>query len=245
MSPGGHMRIGQLSDIHLKGSADRRDRLMRSLAHAQAMKVDHLVLTGDLTSRGRASELEELASCLSGWPSEKVTVVPGNHDAGTAFDQALRGGSLSRFAVTSLSPVRLGGLRIIPIDTRFSKRALLFRAVGQVGRPQLEWMAMEIADRSGPVLIAAHHGPQWHPLHAFDGLSDRAQVLRLMGLREDVHIISGHDHRVLDIGRVHVAASVAHHPDPLRTYLFRDGRLYVEHKSEQIGNYMTFGRRVF
>ena len=70
-----------------------------------------------------------------------------------------------------------------------------------------------------PVLIVAHHGPQFGGvLHPFRGLIDRAGVMRLLGRSPDIHYLCGHDHRVLDIGQVHTAGSVATHDDPLRLY---------------------------
>lgn len=236
------LRIAHLSDLHLNGSLERRGKLLRGLAQALEKKADHLLLTGDLTSKGRESQFEELAACLMGWPSERVTIVPGNHDEGGAFDSAMLDGSLRRFARTSLIPVDLGAVRIVPIDTRYEKRAPIFKAVGNVGRAQLAGLAKEIFEiPRKPLLIAMHHGPQLHPLHVLDGLSDRAQVLRLMELRDDVHIACGHDHRVLDLGRIHVAASVAHHKDPLRMYTVADGKFQVGYKSEEMGYYMTLG----
>jgi 3',5'-cyclic AMP phosphodiesterase CpdA len=246
------LRIAHLSDLHLNGSYDRRARLLRGLAHAAQRGAHHLVLTGDLTSKGRAEQFAELAQCLSAWPSGQVTIVPGNHDAGTAYNLALMGGALSRFAATSgIDTVSLASrvvdlphVRILPLDTRFTRRALLFRAIGNVGARQLGGIAQAIVDRSKPLLLVMHHGPIWSPLHFFDGLSDRAQVSRLLEMRPDVHVLSGHDHRVLDIGRVHVAASVAHHPDPLRMYSILNGRLEVDYRSGEEGDYLSFGRRI-
>lgn len=235
------LRIGHLTDLHLKGKAERRDRFFRALAKARDFKVDHLVLTGDLTSSGRPDQFLELASCLASWPSEKVTIVPGNHDEGFGFDDALAGGCLGRFRATSKGIIRVGELRILPLDTRFPRRALAFKAIGRLGSAQLGSLRSEI-QTPGPLLVACHHGPQLHPLHAFDGLVDRRAFGALLDSREDVHVASGHDHRILDLGRVHVAASVAHHPDPLRTYLVSSGKISIDYKASEKGSYWSLGR---
>lgn len=234
--------IGHLSDLHLNGKADRRARLVSGLAAARCQQVDHLVLTGDLTKNGRPEQFTELAGCLAGWGNHEVTIVPGNHDEGDGFDQSLAGGSLARFSAASRGIILRAGVRLLPLDTRFKKRALAFKAIGQIGSQQLETIAREILDRSSPLILVQHHGPQFHPMHLFDGLSDRAVLGRLLELRDDVHVLSGHDHRVLDLGRVHVAASVAHHPDPLRVYRALGGKLEPIYKSPIEGNYLTFGR---
>jgi len=234
------LRIGHLTDLHLKGKPSRRERLVRGLEKARALGVHHLLLTGDLTSSGKPSQFLELAACLSSWPSDRLTVIPGNHDEGSAFDQALLSGCLSRFLHTSKGVVRVGELRILPVDTRFPRRALAFKAVGLVGASQLGMIASELRT-PGPILIAAHHGPQLHPMHLFDGMVDRKALIGLLESREDVHVASGHDHRILDLGRVHVAASVAHHDDPLRTYLVRDGKITTEYKAGERGNYFSLG----
>ncbi|HOX29383.1 MAG TPA: metallophosphoesterase, partial [bacterium] len=42
--------------------------------------VDHILLAGDLTDTGAASELEAVAAALRGRDANLISVVPGNHD---------------------------------------------------------------------------------------------------------------------------------------------------------------------
>lgn len=71
--------ILHLSDPHLDSSSARTDRLTSVLADAQVRRPDAIVVTGDITERGRADEYRAFARCLSleGLPS---LTVPGNHD---------------------------------------------------------------------------------------------------------------------------------------------------------------------
>ena len=73
--------LGHLSDLHIGRSVandDRARRLCRALVEAS---VDHVVVTGDLTHRGRTDEWErfqEIFAPLS--DSDRLTLIPGNHD---------------------------------------------------------------------------------------------------------------------------------------------------------------------
>jgi 3',5'-cyclic AMP phosphodiesterase CpdA len=233
------MILAQLSDIHLNGTPKRRQKFLRGLGEARDVGADHLILTGDLTSRGRPEQIHELGAVLeAAWPG-RATIIPGNHDAGDAFDRALqKGGALGRFARDSLGAVDLGAGVIVPIDTRYERRALLFRAMGRAGKAGFG-AALE-ARRSHPgktLVLVMHHGPQGH--YVLDELVDRKGFgAMLVGLGE-AHVLCGHDHRLLDKGNVHVAPSVAYHPDPLRTYELAGGRLEVRRRSSDPGQSMT------
>jgi 3',5'-cyclic AMP phosphodiesterase CpdA len=247
------MLIAHLSDLHLKGQPDRRARILSALVQARTYRPDHLVLTGDLTASGKMTQMIELGHILAeaGW--EKVTLIPGNHDAGGAFDAALQGGVLGRFEQFSkgVVPLKKDGAvfgRLIALDTRYRRRALAFSALGLVGASQFR--ALEEAMLEGgisrlPTLIAMHHGPQYHPLGLFDGLVDRRSFLAFLKRHSQAHVLAGHDHRVLDIGTIHVAASAAHHGDPLRLYrLGRGGSFEIVYRSSERGSYLSFGRGI-
>ncbi len=93
------MRIGHVSDLHLsdRGRYPRAGILPRDcdrhsvrlaqrvLDQLEEAQVDHLVVTGDLTLSGEATEFERAAKLLRKWADAgKLTVVPGNHDVWTA-----------------------------------------------------------------------------------------------------------------------------------------------------------------
>ncbi len=89
------VRLGHISDLHV---ADRSryprhgftprdcDRhsvkvARKLLAALREEEVDHLLVTGDLTLSGEASEFERAAELLAPFAKEgKLTVLPGNHD---------------------------------------------------------------------------------------------------------------------------------------------------------------------
>jgi Icc protein len=224
------IRLAHLSDTHMNGTADRRMRLIQGLSQATTAGAKHLLLTGDLTKNDRPEEYRELAGVLSTyWPGTS-TVIPGNHDP-------------THFGPTFGSPalLDLGDAFVLPLDTRYRRRAPLFRALGRVGAEQLAAVQRLASSTSKPVVVAMHHGPQSHPLQWLDGLVDRHRMLGLLSAHPNVHVCCGHDHRALDIGRIHVAGSVAHHPEPLRLYDVIDGRFFPSYRSAEPGRYMTLG----
>jgi 3',5'-cyclic AMP phosphodiesterase CpdA len=216
--------LAHISDLHLDGTRPPRERLSRALENAWSRKPDHLIVTGDVTAGGSRRHIAELRAALVGWPTP-VTVVPGNHD-----------GSLVGFtsAITDF-----GDALLVPVDTRANYKPWAFSALGRVGFAQLAVIDRLTARSDRPVVLAMHHGPQYHPLHVFDGLVDGLRVRTLLRDRPWVHIVCGHDHRCLDVGRVHVAPSVAHHPDPVRIYQIAGRDVRPVYRSEYTGAYFT------
>ena len=75
-------RLLFLRDVALlvnQSSERRRAALYRSL---RQQRVDHLLVTGDLSTSARRGEFEQIAAelRLHGWEGDRVTILPGNHD---------------------------------------------------------------------------------------------------------------------------------------------------------------------
>src|SRR4051794_25188148 len=71
--------LAHLSDLHLGRSAAHDDEVARAVEALDA--VDHVVVSGDVTDRGRAldfARFERLFAPLAA--TGRLTVVPGNHD---------------------------------------------------------------------------------------------------------------------------------------------------------------------
>jgi Icc protein len=73
--------LAHVSDLHFGRSAGndhRAARISRALADA---RVDHVVVTGDLTHRGRRRELDQFHDAFAPLrEAARLTVIPGNHD---------------------------------------------------------------------------------------------------------------------------------------------------------------------
>lgn len=239
-------RIAHLSDLHLNGQDERRLRFALALEKALAGGAEHLVLTGDLTADGADAQFTELSNALSAWPPGRVTLIGGNHDlGGKDWTTVLLTSPLKRYFKTSVPCGRggfadLGDCLILPVSTQYKKRSFIFRALGHADEADLASLCAVTDQSRRPILIAMHHGPQWHPLQFFDGLTNRQAFLDLLSRAPNVTILCGHDHRALDLegGRIFTAASVADHADPLRLYDVAGGRVVPIYRSADPGRYL-------
>jgi Icc protein len=83
MGPGRAQRrtLAHISDLHIGRSAEndaRAQQLCRALVDAS---VDHVVVTGDLTHRGRLSEWTRFRELFAPFlDTDRMTLIPGNHD---------------------------------------------------------------------------------------------------------------------------------------------------------------------
>jgi 3',5'-cyclic AMP phosphodiesterase CpdA len=265
------MRIAHFSDLHLhalEGVPPWRFlnkrltgwanlRIKRGSIHKTAyvdavvdeiarQKIDHVVVTGDLTNLALESEFQvarQLFERLAFEPS-RVTVVPGNHDLYT------RGSLTSRRFESYFAPwlesdlpelaVDVGGGRfpvvklrgpaaVVGLSSAVPRPPLI--AAGELGSAQLCALARvlahpEVARRT--LVLALHHPPvhPWSRLkkHA-EGLRDAAELLRRLESVERGLVLHGHLHRrlqrvlVTNAGRLlQVGATSAslEHPSPDR-----------------------------
>src|SRR5712692_9836265 len=72
-------RIAPLSDLHAAATTDESlQRLVRAVLRSGA---DHVAITGDVTHRGRAAELERFRRAFAPLLGNgRAVIVPGNHD---------------------------------------------------------------------------------------------------------------------------------------------------------------------
>jgi Icc protein len=75
------LSLAHLSDLHIGAGRKAEERAIALSELLLATNVDHVVVTGDITNRGRRDELERFRRIFAPWISEgKLTAVPGNHD---------------------------------------------------------------------------------------------------------------------------------------------------------------------
>jgi 3',5'-cyclic AMP phosphodiesterase CpdA len=221
---------------------ERRERALSALRRARMAEVDHVVVTGDLTEDGVASQFEALAEVLaeSKLAPERVTLVPGNHDLyddGKAFARALEG-PLSAYAATSRpgAVTELSGAVIVPISTAVPLPVT--RSSGEIEAGALARLARLAEDPHFAwkvVLAAQHHPPGRHAIAAWqwiDGLQTPEAMDALLSRCEWVHVVHGHAHRSVDRSvragaspRVFGAEAVVNGKTTLRLYRATCGRL--------------------
>jgi Icc protein len=73
--------LAHVSDLHLGKNADTERRACGIRDALLAAEVDHVVVTGDLTHRGRLTELKTFWQIFAPLAAlNRLTIVPGNHD---------------------------------------------------------------------------------------------------------------------------------------------------------------------
>ena len=227
-------------------AAARRKKFIRSMACASRSGAQHIVVSGDLTEVGAPEEYEALAEALhhTGIAAERITLVPGNHDAYTsphAWRIALDG-PLRAFAATSAGGSRAiverGDVCFVPLDV--SRHQPLTRSAGELSTADADRLERLVADRSfraRAMVVVAHHPPFSHNTAAYqwiNGLRGGARVMDLLSRLRNVYAMHGHLHyvvdRVVEFGKVRIFGAPAIVDDlegeaRVRLYELRDGVL--------------------
>jgi 3',5'-cyclic AMP phosphodiesterase CpdA len=228
-------RLSYLSFGRRLDPAERRERLRKALADVRAAQVDHLILTGDLTEDGHPAQFEVLAEVLadSRIAPERITIVPGNHDAygdGAAFEEAMAG-PLRAYAPTSgiCNPLQLRDATLIPVSTAFQQTCL--RSAGAISEPDRAALARIVTDAAfagRPLIFAQHHhpGPYLVPIWQWiDGMLEHRVFSQLFEQCPNLYVVHGHTHRAVDKAvrrgeqaRIFSATAVVDSDGPLRMY---------------------------
>jgi 3',5'-cyclic AMP phosphodiesterase CpdA len=227
------LRLAQVSDPHFQSFRDLRLRdffgkrvlgglnllvrrrrkhdmalLQAMAADVRARGVDHLALTGDLCNIALTSEWAAAVRWIeaSGLSPDRVTVIPGNHDA--YVPRVVADGVFERmFSAYQTAEVRIDAATY-PFARLRGELALVctttgvptgdFGAWGRLGEDQLArleslLLSSEVKSRKRVLLI--HHPPLVHRPGEERNLRDR-QALQAVLLRTGADLIlHGHDHR--------------------------------------------------
>src|SRR4051812_18580349 len=146
--------LAHLSDLHLGRSPAQDEAVGRAVAALDG--IDHVVVSGDVTERGRAHEyarFEQLFAPLVA--AGRLTVVPGNHDRlGEDMGPRLQSGARVQ---TETRP----GLYIVRIDSTGSHNRFLLaghRDLGDRGLSDVEHPVAR-APAEHVVVVTLHHHP--------------------------------------------------------------------------------------
>jgi 3',5'-cyclic-AMP phosphodiesterase len=195
----------------------RAERLRRALDLARTGGADHVVVTGDLTESGRLEQFEHLAEVLleTGIDPQRMTLVPGNHDAYDAertWAKAVAG-PLRPFAEASAGAghvghagrvVEVGGAVLLPVDATFhqpvTRSAGLFTPEAALA---IERRAADARLRRKPMFVVLHHPPFERRLRAWqwiDGLVGHERLLDILRRFRGLGVLHGHMHSSTDRG---------------------------------------------
>ena len=192
--------LGYLNWTRNRQSIHRRDILDALVADLQAQTPDHIAVTGDLVNIALDEEFAPARRWLDGVGSpERVSVVPGNHDAyvaataprfGETFADYIRGDD----GATGFPYLRRRD-RIAIIGVSSAVPTAPFMATGWLGdaqRARLETMLQSLASERVFRVLLIHH-----PLRSrsrFKRLTDSAELIALLQRHPVDLVLHGHDH---------------------------------------------------
>jgi 3',5'-cyclic AMP phosphodiesterase CpdA len=157
--------LAHLSDLHLGRDDETAASAAALVAALDAAGVDQVLVTGDVTDRGRIAELQTFRRIFAPLGSGRVVVVPGNHDR--LGDDAA--GWLMRTRVhAQVSP----GLFTIRLDSTAPHNRSLLDGHGQLTPRDIEEVEVVLqAAPAGALVVLMLH----HHLHALpeDGMWER------------------------------------------------------------------------
>lgn len=198
----GKRALGYLNWTRNRHKYHRRDVLDALVSDLQAQAPDHIAVTGDLVNLALDAEFAPARTWLeSVGPTDRVTVIPGNHDAyvratrhrfAEAFQDYLRG---DQAPVDVAFPLlrRRGPLALISTSSAVPTPPMM--ATGWLGRSQLdalEGMLAGLAAEPAFRVLLIHH-----PLRSdsrFKRLTDSAALLALLQRHGVELVLHGHDH---------------------------------------------------
>lgn len=210
-------RLTGLVNLRLKREHKHRPAHVRAIGREVARaKVDHVVITGDLTNLALEQEFEAVKLLIEeelGFDAQHVTIVPGNHDLYTRG--AMRDRRFSRFFAPYLESdlphlaaditlgrfpvVKLRGpLAFIGLTSAVPRPPLV--ASGELGMKQLEALARILAHdevkRRTPVLALHHpiHNPPSRIKVLVEGLVDADHLRDAVADIESGLLLHGHLH---------------------------------------------------
>lgn len=192
--------LGYVNWTRNRHKYQRREVLDAIVADMKAQGPDHIAVTGDLVNLALDAEFAPARAWLDGvGPPDRVTAIPGNHDAyvqatshrfGETFAPYLEGDD-GRIGFPALR--RRGPLALISLSTAVPTLPLM--ATGTLGRDQLAALA-QVLDRLAAEdlfrVLLVHH-----PLKSDarqKRMTDSADLLALLKRHGVELILHGHDH---------------------------------------------------
>lgn len=242
--------LGYLSWRHRRRHEHRAEVLDALRADLARCRPDHIAVTGDLTHVGLPHEFRQAAAWLGRLgPPERITVVPGNHDAYVReawrdtfaqWSAYMRGDDASEAEGDAAFPtlrVR-DGVALIGLST--ARPSAPFFATGRLGLGQLEGLErmLESAGVAGRFrIVLLHHPPGRDTVRWRKSLRDGEALRNVLARRGAELVLHGHAHfsaatyldgahgRNLAIG-VPSASALSHRADRCAAYhLYRIRRV--------------------
>ena len=259
----GKRALGYLNWTRNRHKYQRREALDALVADLKAQAPDHIAVTGDLVNLALRSEFAPALAWLEGvGPPDRVTAIPGNHDAYVSATRHLFGETFLNYiagddAASGFFPAvrRRGPIALISLSTAVPTAPLL--ATGTLGRDQLASLDRVLARLAAEDIfrvLLVHHPLRSKSRHK--RLTDSADLLALIKRHGVELVLHGHDHvhstlwvdgpngEVPAIG-VPSASALAHGRYPAAAYnLFAIERDNATWRCEQIVRSLDHGLQV-
>jgi 3',5'-cyclic AMP phosphodiesterase CpdA len=197
----GKRALGYLNWTRNRHQYHRRDVLDVLVSDMQAQVPNHIAVTGDLVNLALEAEFAPALNWLrSVGPPERVTAVPGNHDAYVratqhrfqeSFADYLRGDEASEPTFPLLR--RRGPLVLVGLSTAVPTPP--FMATGTLGRAQIEALEQNLSQLAGDDafrVLLVHHSLRSDS--RIKRLTDAPELLALLKRHGVDLVLHGHDH---------------------------------------------------
>ena len=211
------MILVQLTDLHVRPRREPAYRVAetnmlteRALRAVRDLKwkPDAVVISGDLTDNGLASEYAVLSEMLGRLIKVPVYVVPGNHDRRDVLKEKL--GHLpgvlsdSRFVQYAVDDHEI---RLVMLDT-----VIPGSGAGELCAMRLAWLDDTLAaEPNKPTIVVMHHPPFACGIQHMDRIALRnpAEFAAVIARHPQVkRILCGHHHRPINAAVAHTIASI-------------------------------------
>ena len=195
------MIIAHLSDLHLDGGERAEDRVAAVMAWLGGVRVDAIVVTGDIADHGEPGEYRRAAELLE--HRAPVLVLPGNHDVRAAFRAGLLGEPESDAPIDRA--VEVGGVLFALCDSTIPGRG-----AGYLADATLAWLDAALSEGDGPAFVAFHHPPVEVGIPLVDAIKQSGEDRLAAVLTRHPRV------KALLAGHVHTGASTTFSGRPLR-----------------------------
>jgi 3',5'-cyclic AMP phosphodiesterase CpdA len=204
----GKRALGALNLLVRRRRKHRMELLWALLDDLRGRPFDHLALTGDLCNVALESEWAAALRWIAatGLPSERVTVIPGNHDA--YVPEVVENGAFERlFAAYQTAELRVGQATYPFVRLRDEVALVCVStgvptgdvgAWGRLGGEQLarlEAMLGAPAVKARRRVLLIHHPPVVNRAGEDRNLRDREALQALLARTGADLVLHGHDHR--------------------------------------------------
>jgi 3',5'-cyclic AMP phosphodiesterase CpdA len=181
------------------------DVLAAIVADIHAQKPDHIAMTGDILNIGLKAEFPFAAAWLETLgPPDKVSFVPGNHDAYTRGSVPHVASTFAKWTTSDATGVSgfpylrmRNGIALIGLSSGVPTAPFL--ASGRLGskqRGRFDALLGALAREKVPRVIMVHHPPNRGGGGAGRSLTDRREFEEIVSHHGAHLVIHGHNHRM-------------------------------------------------